>query len=262
MSTTRLPKLYFNTYNGKYDDNVPVFYKTEEIEVAQALKRNADVIRDELSVIWQKEGAVFIEKYGNYGAFDDKQFPPDSWKKLIFKVWDIKNKRMYQRFPVTASIIDRFPGVSSCFVTRLSPKSVIKAHGGETNANLRIHMGLEVKVNDPDICGIRVKEEKVAWKNGEVFTFLDAYNHEVWNHSEHDRYILIVDVIRPEFAHRKKFICSRVITSQFFNLLTNKTKLSFLYKLPGWIVTGVTGILHVPILMAVWLNNKTGFLKL
>ena len=61
----------------------------------------------------------------------------------------------------------------------------------------------------PENCGqLRVGNESRTWREGELLIFDDSIEHEAWNHSEHDRIVLIFEVWRPELtAEERNAIC-------------------------------------------------------
>jgi ornithine lipid ester-linked acyl 2-hydroxylase len=256
------PTLWFCDYNKQYAGNEPFLYPASEIDIAVALEQYYTSLLEELKILWQTKNGGKDDLFGDYASYDDKQFPPNSWKKMVIKVWGIKNKSIYKKFPVTSSLVERFPNVTSCYVTRTSAHSIIRPHCGETNAIIRIHLGLKVPEVDAGLCGMQIGSQTVAWKNGKAFAFLDAHSHHVWNNSDHDRYVVIADVLRPEFTGRKNFICSRIIVGQLFFSIATRFNTHHLHKVPNRLLDGITWLLYLPIVAAVKLNNRIGFLKL
>ena len=254
--------LWFSSYYGVYSGSEPVFYTANEIDLAAAVEKNYEALRKELEVLWQNQSANLMDEYGNYSAFDDKQFPPQSWKKIVLLVWGIRNKKIQERFPITTSLIEKFPAVTSCFITKATAHSIIKPHCGETNAHYRIHLGLHVPETETEQCGMEVNGKKISWKNGKAFAFLDAYNHHVWNHTDTDRYVLIVDVLRPEFLQKRNFICARTVVNQGYFFLVYKTGFKFLYKTPAAFINALGFIFQYPVWAAIKINNRYGILKL
>ena len=257
-----MPKaiLWFSDFNKIYDGSDPYFYPVEKIELAQELERCYELLKAELKVIW--ETSDNITAFKNYDSFDDKQFPSGSWKKIVFKVWGLENKRALENFPATSTLIKKFPSVSSCFLTKTSAHSVIRLHSGETNAHLRIHLGLHVPQVDANICGMEVGTQTIGWQNGKTFAFLDAHSHHVWNNSNEERYVLIVDLIRPEFLARQKFVCARVIVSQLYFYSTSLIGVKWLYKMPAKVLDIFTYLSYVPLQIAIEINSKYPFVKL
>ncbi len=257
----RQPALWFCDYNKQYEGEEPFIYATQELEVANALERNYQALHDELKVLWQGANGT-ANVFGDYAAYDDKQFPSNSWQKMVLKVWGIKNKVICKKFPVTASLIGRFSNVMSCYVTKTKAHSVIKPHCGETNAIIRVHLGLKIPEGGASVCGMQVGNQTIGWQNGKAVAFLDAYSHHVWNNSDSERYVVIVDVLRPEFMNRKNFICTRIIVSQLFFSIATRISTGNLHRVPGKLWDGITWLLYLPVITAVGLNNKIGFLKL
>ncbi len=254
--------LWFSSYYGVYEGKEKVFYTSSEMAIAAELEKDYPILKNELQILWNNADNSLMDDYGNYSSFDDKQFPPQSWKKIVFKVWGLRNKAICEKFPATTSFFEKFHGVTSCFVTKATAGSIIKSHCGETNAHYRVHLGLHVPSSTVDECGMEVKGEKMSWENGKSFGFLDAYHHHVWNRTYKDRYVLIIDVLRPEFLHQQNFICARTIVNQAYFFVVYKLGWKFLYKTPAWVVTALGFIFKYPVMLAISLSNKFGLAKL
>ena len=66
----------------------------------------------------------------------------------------------------------------------LGPRAHLHPHCGPTNAQLKMHVGLEVPVDAATGLGcarIRVGNETRRWREGAVLFFDDSFEHEVWN---------------------------------------------------------------------------------
>jgi aspartyl/asparaginyl beta-hydroxylase (cupin superfamily) len=50
----------------------------------------------------------------------------------------------------------------------------------------------------PNGCEFRVGNDVRTWTEGKAWVFDDTIEHEAWNRSGEDRYILIFDIWRPE----------------------------------------------------------------
>ena len=112
------------------------------------------------------------------------------------------------RCPITAAVLKSIPGADtagSVFFSRLAAGSHINRHCGPHNLRIRAHLGLIVPNGD---CQIRVGTEARCWTVGEVLLFDDSFEHEVWNHTQFDRYVLIADVWHPSLsADEVKLYC-------------------------------------------------------
>jgi hypothetical protein len=90
-------------------------------------------------------------------------------------------------------IPDRAPSI---LFSKLAAGARIPPHTGMLNARLICHLPLIV----PDGCGFRVGNDTRAWREGEAWAFDDTIEHEAWNRSARDRYILLFDIWRPELS--------------------------------------------------------------
>ncbi len=105
-------------------------------------------------------------------------------------------------FPKTLEIVNKLPGHcfdypwGDCLFSRQAAGSHLIAHCSVDSFRLRVHLGLDV----PDNCQMRVKNELLNWHNGEVLIFEDSFEHEVWNHSDKSRIVLIIDFWHPDLT--------------------------------------------------------------
>ncbi len=98
-------------------------------------------------------------------------------------------------YPRTSALIDAHSGpdgplastLGDCFLSRLEPRGHIPAHNGLCNISLVGHLALSV----PPGCGIRVGSESRGWEEGKCLVFDDTFEHEAWNGSDADRYVLV-----------------------------------------------------------------------
>lgn len=56
------------------------------------------------------------------------------------------------------------------------------------------------------------------FQEGKALPFCDAQTHTAWNHCKARRLIMIVDVVRPEFRHQQKGICTHVLASSVIQM--------------------------------------------
>ena len=98
-------------------------------------------------------------------------------------------------YPRTSALIDEHSGpagplastLGDCFLSRLESKGRIPAHNGLCNISLVGHLALSV----PPQCGFRVGTESRGWEEGKCLVFDDTFEHEAWNGSDTDRYVLV-----------------------------------------------------------------------
>lgn len=251
-------KIWFCDYNKTYNGGGKAFYTGTELSLITELQNRFHAIQLECALLWKQPSDAL---FGNYNSFDDKQFPPNSWKKMALKIWGVYNVNNIRHFPALSQLLQQYPDIISCYITKTEPGSIIKPHCGETNAHIRIHLGLQIPTTDATLCGIQVGDTIRAWKEGEAFGFNDALPHHVWNKTSQPRYIAIVDVIRPEFRHKRTYICARVIVSQLFFWAMSLLKAPGLHRTPVWFLNALT-YLALPFAAFIMYINQLYFYRL
>lgn len=88
----------------------------------------------------------------------------------------------------------------SVLFSKMSGGAHIPPHTGMLNARLICHLPLIV----PDGCEFRVGNEVRRWVEGKAWVFDDSIDHEAWNRSTQDRYILLFDIWRPELSEDER----------------------------------------------------------
>jgi aspartyl/asparaginyl beta-hydroxylase (cupin superfamily) len=122
--------------------------------------------------------------------------------------WDVlmlyeRGRRLAEncaRCPITTRIVEshrivRGPG-GLIYFSRLAPGTRVAPHAGPTNLRLRLHLGLDIPPN----CGLRVAAESRTWIPGRCIVFDDSFEHEVWNDSDRERTVLVVDLWHPDLS--------------------------------------------------------------
>lgn len=262
MSERRSNELWYGIYGHPYEGNEPAFFDEDTLPWVAVLKESFPAIRKELAPLMSDS----CEELTPY--FDENlQFPPRNWKTIGFSFWGKKIHENLERFPAVAALLDKIPGVITVSFNLLEPHSRIKAHYGETNGAFRVHLGIRIPAGLPE-CGFTVNGESRAWGEGEVLVFLDANMHEAFNDSDARRYILLMDVVRPEFMHRRNFICIKSLSVLTFYWLEAHTKVfgrlfgitsqDKLKNIPRWVMD--TMLLPIRLAWTVWLplHNRFG----
>lgn len=122
--------------------------------------------------------------------------PPGKWKSFFLYGYGYRNEENCARCPRTADAVAGIPGLNSAFFSILAPGAHIPRHRGVTKAILTAHLGLVVPKRRED-CRMQVDEEMLTWERGKVLVFDDTYHHEVWNDTDEQRVILLVQFRRP-----------------------------------------------------------------
>ncbi len=146
-----------------------------------------------------------IQELGKKEYSDYEHSKDGGWKLMLFVMLDQFNEAYEAECPVTFKLLRQVPNITFAAVSKLSKFSNIHPHkewikDGEellyNNGNLhRAHLGLKIPKNKKD-CAIRVGEETRSWTPGKFLMFNDSIEHEVWNNTEEDRIVLVLDFIK------------------------------------------------------------------
>ena len=95
-----------------------------------------------------------------------------------------------RRCPRTTALLQSLPRLDSAGFSLVGPKSHIKPHTDNYGPKLqRLHLGVFV----PPGSEMAVAGRKVEWEQGRVVMFDRSQMHEVTNHSEQPRVVLLCD---------------------------------------------------------------------
>jgi aspartate beta-hydroxylase len=124
-----------------------------------------------------------------------------SWQVCMFYEQGRRNDFVCNQCPVTSSILDSDPDIRRSagliYLSRTAPHTHIAPHQGSSNQRLRCHLALSIPPGD---CAIRVHDTIRQWEEGKCIVFDDTYEHEVWNRTEEDRIVLLVDLWHPDLT--------------------------------------------------------------
>jgi aspartyl/asparaginyl beta-hydroxylase (cupin superfamily) len=225
QSSAGRSKPWFLLNGGRYDGPEAPFFDPAEHPWVRLLEDNWEPIRDELLALLARR-AERLEPYFIHALV----FPPDSWKTLGLFFWKWRIHRNCRDCPRTAAILQSIPNMIGGSLSVLEPHANINPHQGDTNAIIRVHLGLVVPAPLP-ACGLQVGREVRGWEEGKALLFLDAMAHSSWNQTERRRLVLIVDVMRPEFADQTFSVCTHVLAWMALQLVYER--LPWLNALPG-----------------------------
>lgn len=207
-------KPWYNVFGGRYTGDQPPFYDSSELPWVKTMEDNWEVIKEEVLALMNDKP----KRLRPYFINKSMSFPPKRWKTMGLYFWKFTMHKNCRRCPKTMEILKQVPNLTSCSLSVLEPGSNINPHQGDTDAVIRCHLGLSIPAPLPD-CGFQVAMETRSWEEGKVLPFCDAQTHTAWNHTQEKRYILIFDVIRPEFAKQQNGICAHVLASSVLQML-------------------------------------------
>ena len=209
-------KPWFSYDGAMYEGAQPFFYDTGKFPWVKVLEENWHIIRQELEEELASNKDDFLP-YMNKEISSGK----DRWKTLGLMFWTLSSVTNCQKFPKTWQLLKKIPNVCAASFNLLELNSTIKPHNGNTDAIIRCHMGLDIPAPAPK-CGFRVGDETRSWKNGEILMFCDAHNHTAWNNTQQQRYVLVIDIFRPEFEHQSVGVSSKVMSQIYYDVARQK----------------------------------------
>jgi beta-hydroxylase len=151
-------------------------------------------IRAELEAVLAREAA--IPPLAEISPDHRRIAPPDKWKSFFLYGYGFAKPENIARCPKTAEAVSGIPGLNSAFFSILAPGAHIPRHRGVTKAILTAHLGLIVPAKR-EACRMQVDEEILTWQPGKTLVFDDTYFHEVWNDTDEQRVILLIQFRRP-----------------------------------------------------------------
>jgi aspartyl/asparaginyl beta-hydroxylase (cupin superfamily) len=229
-------KIWFSFFDRSiYNGPENAFSNKHEIEELRILEDNFEDIR--------KEFHIFLSVQNKFTTYFNKTTvsKTTSWKTLSLLYWNKPYIKNQKDLPILNKLIKKIPGCVSCSLSLLEPNSQIKPHCGDTNAIWRIHLPLIIPGTLPEV-GLKVAGQSISWEEGKIIAFCDAHEHEAWNFSNKERYIIIIDIIKPNYREKTNHICSVVLSSIALQKLAEK--INWLYKVPIFIQLIGFGILY------------------
>ena len=160
------------------------------------ITRNYPTIRGEFERVWNLNPSMptYHEVDPGERAISATVDPDKKWTVFMLYVFGYKPERNRSLCPETCRILDRVPNMIQAFFSILEPGKSVPLHEGPYLGYLRYHLGLSVpKENPPKLI---VNSKEYVWKPGEAVMFDDSWPHQVINHSNEIRAVLIVDVLR------------------------------------------------------------------
>jgi aspartyl/asparaginyl beta-hydroxylase (cupin superfamily) len=174
----------------------PVFYDIDATCPAlRVLEQNFDVIQEELQgVLATRES---LPRYHDLDQVQDEISgnSGEKWRVFMLDVVGQKPSDSRRLCPRTLALLERIPYVNQAFFSILEPRKSVPAHEGPYCGYLRYHLGMVVPKERPP--HIRLHDQTYVWKEREGVLFDDSWDHEVVNHSDSIRVVLLVDVLRP-----------------------------------------------------------------
>jgi len=179
--------------------NPPVFDR-DVFSWAKELEVNWEAIRYEaMDVLNHRDKIPPLRKVS---PDHDRIATDDKWKTFFIWGYNYKFEHNARRCPVTTREIERIPGLISAFYSIHSAGTHLPRHYGPTKGTITCHLALSIP-QITDGCRISVDDKDYQWHEGHCFIFDDTYYHEVWNKTDEDRVILLIQFERPLYQPGK-----------------------------------------------------------
>jgi len=156
-----------------------------------------EILSELIQIRQEQERKSFdLIESSNYGG---------QWSAFYFYNQGRKNEENCMKCPFTTRVIENLPDVMAdsaigyVYFSVVAPGTHITPHCGPINTKLRCHLSLIVP-RDADKCQMRVGDTAFPWKAGQCIVFDDSFEHEVWNKSDQERVVLLVDVWHPDLT--------------------------------------------------------------
>jgi hypothetical protein len=124
-----------------------------------------------------------------------------SWQVCMFYEQGRRNDLICQQCPTISSIVDSHREVRRSagliYLSMMAPHTYIAPHQGRSNIRLRCHLAISVPAGD---CALSVGNEIRRWEEGRCLVFDDTYEHEVWNRTNENRLVLLIDLWHPDLS--------------------------------------------------------------
>lgn len=179
-------------------DQRPVFFDIDETyPELRVLDRQHGPIQAELEALLQERERIprYHELSKTETYISGTVNPEKSWRVFMLSTVDGEVAGNADRCPNTMAALRQVPYLLGAFFSILDPGKSIPAHDGPYTGYLRYHLALKVPALNPP--RLRVKDRFHTWQDGQSVLFDDSWNHEVINHADEIRVVLIVDVLRP-----------------------------------------------------------------
>lgn len=201
--------------------SLPVWTQFDEREKTNRIAYQDESITQAVDHL-QQHWMTILEEYNTVAPTRQSDYATDTEHTLHEGTWDwhsymTKGKlhgefatHFKETFGILQTLRDAnilFEGTpfGYSFFSTLHPRSRINAHCAPMNFRLRLHLPLIVPSNaESDKVGIRVGSATRKWVPGQALVFDDAFEHEVWNETDHARVLLLVDLWHPDVTKRER----------------------------------------------------------
>ena len=188
------------------------WHDTKDFPICAKFEQSWEAIKGELEyALANRHGFQQFLRRGT-----DLQTGPDAgvpleWKALYLKEHTEEFPKNREQCPETVRIVADEPRLENyVFFSALDPGGHIAPHHALYNWVINIHLGLIIPDSNPDICGVRVKDEARGWHEGKCMVFDSSFEHEAWNKTDSTRFVLVITTYHPELTEIEAALLRKV----------------------------------------------------
>jgi aspartate beta-hydroxylase len=137
------------------------------------------------------------------------------WRLFVLKIYGTDIDKNMAACPALAQIMSSSPDVLSASLSFLAPRKHIPRHRGPFRGILRYQLGLSVPTDAEGrpaaVLALNDQEHRIG--DGQQLLWDDTYPHEVWNHSDEMRAVLLLDVRRRHMPIDMRVLSRALIAS-------------------------------------------------
>jgi tetratricopeptide (TPR) repeat protein len=209
------------------------YYPTSEFDWANAVVKLAPSIKAELINALNDQAAKSqLRPYLPANSIADgnlKELAGSAdWSALDLFKDGVKNERLADVFPCIFGLLESLPLYSleqqpfEVFFSLLKPHQTIKAHYGQSNHALTVHLPLTV----PENCFLEVAGEKHYWREDELVVFDDSFKHSASNQSKQLRIVMIFSIWHPDLTPEEQKAVQRSFKTRLQWMQNRTSKLT------------------------------------
>lgn len=175
----------------------PIFFDIESTcKELLLIDQQFDTVKSEFNFVNQHYDLQAYHELDRmqYGI-SGKVAPQQKWKVFVLDLMGETPELAAKLCPETCAVLKKIPNLFQAFFSVLEPRKPIPAHTGPYSGYIRYHLGVKVPSQAPPT--IRLKDQYYTWQTGKSVLFDDTWEHEVFNESNEERVVLIVDIFRP-----------------------------------------------------------------
>ncbi|MFA5960675.1 MAG: aspartyl/asparaginyl beta-hydroxylase domain-containing protein [Tatlockia sp.] len=208
-----------NGLYGRYVnyDKRPTFFDIDKTYPSlNTITAHFPAISDEFKTVMEK--TTQLPRYHDIdpGEAEISDTTEKNWNVFMLYLLGYQVEKAQTLCPTLCAKLKEIPHLIQAFFSILEPGKSIPLHNGPYLGYLRYHLGLQIPKNNPP--HIIVNNMPYTWREGEAVLFDDSHPHEVVNHSEEYRAVLIIDVLRPLpfFPHLVNQLVTKGIGRYFY----------------------------------------------